>query len=1017
MEQLAFLPDPGALPKAADVDRASRGVEQWLEAAERAAEPDLAQFARDLAGQKAGKALLAAVFGNSPYLTRLIVNDPAFFRDLLRRGPDDCCAVAMADMRRLGAPLSGGQEARPATTEEIMAGLRQAKAHAALAIGLADIGGVWPLERITGALSDMAEQSLSTVVSHLLREGAARGEIALPHADDPERDSGFVVLALGKLGARELNYSSDIDLIVMFDEERLVYRGSQSPQQFFVRLAQNMVKMMEERTQHGYVFRTDLRLRPDPGATPIAVAMLAAEIYYESMGQNWERAAMIKARPVAGDHAAGRGFLDRLRPFLWRKNLDFAAIQDIHSIKRQINAHRGGEKIAVAGHNVKLGRGGIREIEFFAQTQQLIWGGREPRLRTQATCETLDALVAVGRVNAEAAQQLKDAYDFLRRVEHRIQMVDDRQTHTIPNDAEGVRQIAVFLGYLDVAGFTQDLIGHLSRVEKHYGELFGEAPSLGGPGSLVFTGTDDDPETLKTLADMGFTDGSAISAVIRGWHHGRYRAMRSARARELLTELMPVLLSALGQTTNPDSAFMNFDEFLKRLPAGVQLLSLLHANPGLLTLLAEIMGSAPRLATYLSANPSLLDAVLSQGFEETLPDAAGLTAELDTRLHEARDFEDILEIARRFANDHKFRVGIQTLRARIDVDVQGTALADIADTVLRRIFIEVSKDFARQHGVVPGGDMVILAQGKLGARALAENSDLDLVFIYQTPDVIALSNGPKPLAASTYFARLGQRLIGALASPTAEGKLYEIDLRLRPSGNAGPIATSLDAFRRYHAESAWTWEHMALTRARVVTGHGALPARVQEIIRETLTGERSPMRLLADVATMRDRLARAHPGDLLWDVKYLRGGLIDVEFLAQYLQLHHAHDRPEVLSASTGEALARLAEAGYLSPDTAQRLIAAERLWRALLGMLRLTVAGLLDEDQAPAGLKTALAKAAGVDTFDALKQHMQATASAVFAIFNTVIADPARRVSDGTDRTHEGSVHRSATSEEEHKP
>jgi glutamate-ammonia-ligase adenylyltransferase len=1013
MEQLAFLPDLATLPKAADGERAARGLEQWLEAAQRLADPALAEFARELAGTPAGKATLDALFGNSPYLTRLIVNDPAFFRELLRRGPGDCCAIAMAEIRRCMAPIGGAEGERAATADEVMAALRMAKSHAALAIAFADIAGVWPLERITGALSALAEQSLSTVVAHLLREGARRGEIVLRHPEDPERDSGFVVLALGKLGARELNYSSDIDLIVLFDEDQVTYTGTQSPQQFFVRLARAMVKIMEERTQHGYVFRTDLRLRPDPGATPLAVSMLAAEIYYESMGQNWERAAMIKARPVAGDLATGREFLDRLRPFLWRKNLDFAAIQDIHSIKRQINAHRGGEKIAVAGHNVKLGRGGIREIEFFAQTQQLIWGGREPRLRTQATCDTLDALVTVGRLKPEAAIELKEAYAFLRRVEHRLQMIEDRQTHTLPSDPESLRQVAVFLGFPDVAAFSSELLGHLGRVETHYGALFEEAPSLGGPGSLVFTGAEDDPETLNTLTSMGFKDGSAISAVIRGWHHGRYRAMRSARARELLTELMPVLLGALGQTANPDTAFMNFDEFLKRLPAGVQLLSLFHANPGLLTLLAEIMGSAPRLATYLSANPSLLDAVLSEGFEEALPDAEMLAAELDTRLHQARDFEDVLEITRRFANDHKFRVGIQTLRARIDVDKQGAALADIADTALRRMMTEVAKDFARQHGTIQGGEMCILAMGKLGARALAENSDLDLQFVYDVPDVTAVSNGTKPLAASMYYARLSQRLISALSSPTAEGKLYEIDLRLRPSGTAGPVASSLAAFRLYHAESAWTWEHMALTRARVITGDGTLPGRLQSVIGATLTRPRDAHRLTADVAEMRERLARAHPGDSAWDVKYLRGGLIDVEFIAQFLELRHAHDDPGVLSASTGEALARLGRAGYLPNSDADRLIAGERLWRALLGMLRLTVIGPLDEEQAPPGLKAALAKAGNAEDFDSLKRQMNATAADVFAIFQRLIADPTRRSGDGSVRT-QGSVHRTATSEEE---
>ncbi|MFN4282218.1 MAG: bifunctional [glutamine synthetase] adenylyltransferase/[glutamine synthetase]-adenylyl-L-tyrosine phosphorylase [Alphaproteobacteria bacterium] len=994
MEQFTFLPDPAYLPKAADPQAASRGREQLLDAAAQADDPALAGFVLSLLADPRGAALCDALFGNSPFLTQAALADPAGFRALITEGPDARCAAALADA---SAAASG-------STDELMAALRLAKRQSALAIAAADIAGVWPLERVTGALSELAERSLSLVVAHLLRAAAARGEIAPKDPASPETGSGFAVLALGKLGARELNYSSDVDLFVLFDEEAMDYRGAQSPQQFAVRLARDMVRMMEERTQHGYVFRTDLRLRPDPGATPIAVNVLAAEIYYESMGQNWERAAMIKARPVAGDRVLGDAFVANLRPFIWRRNLDFAAIQDIHSIKRQINAHRGGQSIAVAGHNVKLGRGGIREIEFFAQTQQLIWGGREPALRTLPTCKTLDGLVAAGRVQPATAEELKESYAFLRRVEHRLQMIEDRQTHSLPDDDAALRHVAVFLGHDGTEAFAAELTLHLGRVEKHYGELFEEAPDLSGGsgGSLVFTGTEDDPETLKTLAGMGFKDGSAVSAVVRAWHHGRYRATRSSRARELLTELMPRLLAALGTTANPDGAFLNFDEFLKRLPAGVQLFSLFHANPELLELVAEIMGSAPRLAAYLSANPSLLDAVLTEGFEDAIPGAAALAAELDSRLGQARDFEDVLEISRRFANDNKFRVGLQTLRARIDADAQGAALADIADVLIARLYTEVKRDFARQHGDLPGGEMAVLGMGKLGGRGLAENSDLDLVFLYDAPDMEALSTGDKPLAAGTYYQRFGQRLLSALSVPTAEGKLYEVDMRLRPSGNSGPLVASLAAFRQYHAEASWTWEHMALTRARPIAGEAALRERLSAEIRAILTRPRDPDRLIADVDDMRQRILRARPAASIWDVKDRRGGLIDVEFIAQYLQLRHGHDRPEIFSVQTGTALAYAAQIGALSPAAADRLIDAERLWRTLLGMLRLTVVGGFIEIQAPAGLKAALATAAGAADFDALKRRMAETAAEVHAIFRDVIEDPAQRAAGATPRPPE---------------
>jgi glutamate-ammonia-ligase adenylyltransferase len=456
-------------------------------------------------------------------------------------------------------------EAPPsASAEAVMRSLRRARRRMALAVALADIGGAWPLEAVTAALTAFAETAIGAAVAHLLASAASTGEIALPYPDDPARGSGFVVLGMGKLGARELNYSSDIDLILLFDDERLAdsYTGKRSPQEFFVRLARDLVRLLEERTADGYVFRTDLRLRPDPGSTPPVLSMLAAETYYESTGQNWERAAMIKARPVAGDLAAGQRFLDLLRPFVWRKSLDFAAIQDIHSIKRQINAHRGGARIAVAGHNIKLGRGGIREIEFFAQTQQLIWGGREPALRTSRTCEALQALADSGHISADVPAKLIDAYRFLRTLEHRLQMAEDRQTHQLPSEPGKLAQIAKFMGFPDTDSFAATVLRVLRTVEDEYAGLFEEAPELGGGGALVFTGAEDHPDTLQTLTALGFREPSAVSAAVRAWHHGRYRAMRSTRARELLTEIMPALLGAFGKTVDPDGALMRFDEFL-----------------------------------------------------------------------------------------------------------------------------------------------------------------------------------------------------------------------------------------------------------------------------------------------------------------------------------------------------------------------------------------------------------------------------------------------------------------------
>ena len=877
-----------------------------------------------------------------------------------------------------------------------MAGLRILKRRLSLLVAILDIAGIWDVAQVTGALSAFAEAALDASLNHLIAREAAAGRLV---ADPPPlaETSGLVVIGMGKLGARELNYSSDIDLIILYDQERVQLAPGVDAQTCFVKLARDLVRLMQSRTGEGYVFRTDLRLRPDPGATPIALSMAAAEGYYESLGQNWERAAMIKARPVAGDRASGQAFLDRLQPFIWRKYLDYAAIDDIHSIKRQIHAHKGHGSITVAGHDIKLGRGGIREIEFFVQTQQLIAGGRDSGLRVSDTCGALTEFARTGRIEPEVAAALIADYGFLRRLEHRLQMIGDEQTHALPADEPGLVHIACFLGFPDLAAFTRALLDVLTRVQARYGELFENAPDLGSAGSLAFTGTEDDPETLATLKAMGYADASQVAGLVRAWHHGRYRATRSVRARELLTMLMPRLLGALAATSDPDGACRRFDEFLARLPTGVQLFSLFYANPRLIDFVAGIMGTAPALAELLGHNPILLDGVLAAEFFAPLPPSDALAAELAAALGKRRDFQDALDIARRFANDAKFQVGVQVLRQVIDTSGAGDALSHLADAIFAALVPVVEAEFARRHGQVPGGNLVILGLGKLGGREMTFASDLDLILVYDHDPHASASDGPQPLPPALYYARLCQRVINALTALTPEGRLYEVDMRLRPSGNAGPIAVQIESFARYQREAAWTWEQMAMTRARPIFGAAALIARVHASLRESLIRPREPARLAADVVDMRQRIAASHPTEDPWNLKHVRGGLLDLEFLAQYLLLAGAGKAPGIITGNTAEAFRRLSEAGLIAPADATRLAEATLLFRTLQGLLRLCT-GQAEHGLASiegSGLAALLAQAGGAADFPSLAARLQASEALVRETFDRLVAGPARTFLD----------------------
>jgi len=924
--------------------------------------------------------LLASVFGNSPFLARLALREHEFLHELVTVGPQISMGAIVARATHADAN---------ADEKNAMAALRRAKRQAALAIAMADISGLWQLEEITGALTHFADACVGGALRFLLRACAVTGETDERDPVTLESQTGLVVLAMGKYGAFELNYSSDIDLVVLYDAERFPFRKKGDARGAAVDITKGLIRLLDETTADGYVFRVDLRLRPDAGATQVAISTEAAELYYESMGQNWERAAMIKARACAGDLEAGRTFLKNIEPFIWRRNLDYAAIEDIHSIKRQIHAHGRHGPIAVAGHNIKLGRGGIREIEFFAQTQQLILGGRNPDLRCAGTIPAIAALRAKGFVSDVAAADLTAAYRFLRTIEHRLQMIEDEQTHTLPKSRESLEHVACFAGYEDVESFGRALTAQLETVQADYAHLFERAPPLGSAtGSLVFTGVEDDPATIETLQKMGFRDPGHAAAAIRGWHHGRIRATRSDRARELLTKLMPALLDSLAASADPDAAFVQFDRFVSRLPAGVQLFSLLLANPQLLKLIAMIAGSAPRLADTMARSPQVLDALLDPGFLAELPAREQLDLTFSAQISAAGDYESVLNSARRFVREQIFRVGVQVVEGAVKAEAAGTAFAAIAECVIAGLLGKVESELATTAGRIDGGAFAVIAMGKLGGREMTAASDLDLIFVYDAPKQVEHSDGPKPLPVAVYYARLAQRLISALTAQTAEGGLYDVDMRLRPTGNQGPVAVSLESFARYYrTREAWTWERLALARGRVIAAPAALRRQIEETICAGLCLKTEDARVAAEVREMRKKLAAQFPAKSMWDLKFAPGGLIDIEFTAQFLQLKLAPAKRDVLDPNTVEALQRLEKTRSIGSDEASALIGACELQHALTQVLRIAVDGVLDPAHATTGLKALLVRAGEADDFTALEQKLARVQSAARAIYEQFLA------------------------------
>ncbi|MCB2050431.1 MAG: bifunctional [glutamine synthetase] adenylyltransferase/[glutamine synthetase]-adenylyl-L-tyrosine phosphorylase [Novosphingobium sp.] len=894
-------------------------------------------------------------------LSRARAHSP-FLSNALERLPDlaDILADGRAEDALAFARAAGGDVAPGAgDTAAVHRALRQERLATALALGICDLSGAFPVARVTGELSAFADRALDHAIAAAICD-------RVPDAEP----QGFSALALGKHGAQELNYSSDIDPILLYDPGRLPRRERDEPGEAAQRVARKIVELLGRVDGDGYVFRVDLRLRPASEVSPLAVSFNAALTHYESSALAWERAAFIRARAAAGDIAEGQAFLDAIRPFVWRKSLDFGAIVEIGRLTSRIRNHYDGPKRPGQGFDLKRGRGGIREVEFFAQTHQLIHGGRNPALRQRGTRATLDALAEAGLIGTDDARILGDSYDRLRVAEHRLQMVADHQTHSLPVDPAALDNVARLAGFADSAAFVEDIAEVTEEVGVRFDALLDqmhEGAGDSGPGASA-------TPSASNLDKLGFSDAETLAARMESWFDGRVRALRSDAARSAFEALAPQLLEALAAAPDPDAAFLRWEMLLGNLPTGVNLFRLLQARPGLLDQLVNVLVLAPPLAEELARRSDLLDQLIDASAFDLPGEVDDLAARMAWR-ETGDDYEATLDRIRRVVGETRFALGVQLIEAAHDPIAIAQALARTAEAAVQVAARAATQEFELVHGRIAGSELIILGLGRFGGGALTHASDLDIIYLF-SGESGAESDGHRPLGATHYFNRLAQRVSAALSVPTAEGGLYEVDTRLRPQGAQGPLAVSIDSFARYQRESAWTWEHMALTRARALYGPDKARQELGGIISEVLSTPRDPAQLAKDVLKMRAEMATHKPRKGALDAKLARGGLVDLEFVVHFLQLR---DRV-AFSADLGDAVRALGDAGLVARDLAHahdfmtRLLVASRLLAPDLAMPGAAAAGVL-------------ARACGCENIDALLQTFaearQEVAKAWQAAFN----------------------------------
>lgn len=890
-----------------------------------------------------------------------MANAPDWTRTLdLARTHAPFLARALDRLPDLAALLAQGQieealdRARAAGDGEADTGvaLRRERLALALALAIGDLAGALPLLRVVGELSDFADRALDAGIAAAIRR-------RVPDADGDARDWGFSAIALGKHGARELNYSSDIDPILLYDPDVLPRRARDEPGEAAQRVARTLVELLSSVTAEGYVFRIDLRLRPASEVSPLALPFAGAITHYESSALAWERAAYIRARAASGDVARGQAFLDTIRPFVWRRSLDFGAIAEIGRLTARIRDHYAAGQVVGPGYDLKRGRGGIREVEFFAQTHQLIHGGRNPALRLRGTRAALDALAEAGIITDGDAVIMGESYDRLRVLEHRLQMVADQQTHALPVQRAALDSVAQLSGHRDGAALMAEVQGISETVAARFDRLLA---TLAPTGAVPVDNRHGIGHTLATdlaadLADMGFADPEATARRVESWNSGTFRALRSEEAREAFDRVRPDVLRALAQAPDPVHALARWERLLAGLPSAINVFRLLEARPGLMDLVMRILAHAPTLAEALARRADLLDTLIDHS-AFALPGSVDEIAASLARREVGDDYQRLLDAVRRKVGEWHFVLGVQLIEGHHPPLAVAAALARVAEATIRVLGRASEAEFARVHGHVPGAHPLVLGLGRLGGASLTHASDLDVVFLFGGPDdaYARESDGARPLGGTLYFNRLAQRMIAALSVPTAAGALYEVDTRLRPSGAQGPIAVSLESFARYQAHDAWTWEHMALCRARPLYGTPEDCAALADIIARVLRRTRDGAVLRADVLAMRAEMARHKPAKGPLDVKLARGGLVDLEFLAHYLQLRdHVALEPDLGAAISGLEAAGLLPAG---------LRAAHDLMASLLVVVRLVAP---DGKFPPEASRTIVVRACGLADWQSL--------------------------------------------------
>ena len=866
-------------------------------------------------------------------------------QDALRRARENAPFLAMAmqnqpgltdllEAENLEAALEFGRSAGEGAAN-VRQKLRREKRALALTLAVGDLAGRLSLTDVITRLSDFADRALDEALADIY---------ATRYPDAPVE--GFSVIGLGKHGSRELNYSSDIDPIFLYDPDKIPVRGREEPSDASRRIGQQLVEALNARDADGYVFRVDMRLRPSPEVSPVALPVEAAISYYESSALTWEQSAYIRSRAAAGDTKLGQYFLETINPFIWRRSLDYGAIKNIGSVTAQIRDHYAAGQKFGPGYDLKRGRGGIRETEFYAQMHQLIFGGRQPVLRAPATRDALAALAEAGRIDGEKARLLSESYEYYRVIEHRLQMVNDQQTHSLPDDAEGLDRVARLHGLDNGQILLDQLAPRVDAVGKIYDDLIEPEDDRRLPI--------DEEKLTAVLAEKNLLESGAFLIAIRRWRSGKVTALRSNAAQESFEEILPDLVDAIATAPNPAQALARLDSLIEKLPTAINFFRILEARPALLEMLGNILSHAPVLANALARRAELFDGLIDATALD-LPPSVEELAEQFARTESGDDYQILLDRVRARVGEKRFALGVQLIEGRHDALEISAGYARVAEAAIQVLANATIAEFQATHGRVPGCALLILALGRLGGEALTHASDLDLIFLF-TGDHSAESDGARPLGATQYYNRLTARIVTALSVPTAAGPLYEVDTRLRPSGTQGPLAVTFESFRKYQRESAWTWEHMALSRARPVYGSTADRTQLKDEICSILKTEREPEVLRKAVRKMRLDIVEHKPPKGPLDTKMMEGGLVDWEFIIHFLQLKTG----DALYPQLGKAVRALVAQGHLGED----MVAAYELMARLLVALRLMSP---DCDFPPETSRALIAKAAGQENWDAL--------------------------------------------------